>query len=111
MSKETIRGAIIPGLTAGLRDVLEGAAQDLQTYVAAISDDLAVVVERQDAKALSDELVQQLRAVAELQRLRVTDAGWTAFRAVIRTVVATGIAALSGGILRAVDQLDEEADQ
>lgn len=111
MSRETIRGAIVPGLTAGLRGVLEGAAEDLQTYVAAISDDLAMVVERQDAEDLGEELLAQLRAVAELQRIRITDAGWATFQAVIRTVVSTAIAALTGGLLRAADHLDQEADQ
>lgn len=111
MPRETIRGTIVPGLTAGLRDVLKGAAEDLHAYVAAISDDLAMVVERQDATELTEELLSQLRAVAELQRIRITDAGWATFQAVVRTVVSTAIAALTGGLLRAVDQLDQETDQ
>jgi len=98
-----IRDAIIPGLTAGLQDVLQGAAADLQTYILAISDDLARVIERGDAEAMTDELLAQLRAVGEIQRIRVTNAGWSVFRSVIHAIVATGVAALTAGILRLGD--------
>lgn len=98
------RDLIIPGLTKGLRDVIEGAAEDLQTYAAAIADDLALAAS-EGREDLTGELFAQARTVAEINRLRIQDHAWDAFRAVLRGVVAVTAAALSAGLLSGLDRI------
>lgn len=67
-------------------DLLEGAAADMQTYALAIGTDMARALlsdSESVRKALMEELVAQLVAVGEINRIRAEQAMWHSFQRVI----------------------------
>ncbi len=71
-------GSVVSDLAVS---ILEGGAEDLRTYGAAIAVDLGRVFEAppERREAITKELIGQLRAVAEINRIRTNVASFKAF--------------------------------
>ncbi len=70
VAEDAIRGA--------LSRIAQGGAQDLESYAKAIASDLAGAAGRGEQEA-SQELLGQLKMLAETQRIRVQEEGWAMF--------------------------------
>ena len=94
------------GLNAELRDVLgdalagliDGAADDVDRYVAAIAQDL-VRAAANDRPDLVAELRGQLRLIGEINRVRASDAAWDTAEQIIAAVFRAAVAGLARGIV------------
>ena len=84
-------------LAEALAGLLDGAAEDVRRYVAAIAGDLvrAAATDRPD---LVDELRAQLRLIGEINRVRAANAGWEAVEAVVAAVFRVLIAGLARSV-------------
>jgi|GEM_PF-4534269 hypothetical protein len=69
---EEFRRCVRTGLWDRMQGLFKGCGSDLQVFVAAISVDITEAA-RLGKPALINELVGQLEAVAELNRLRLVD--------------------------------------
>ena len=75
------------------QSLLQGAAGDVKNYVVAIATDMtrALMLPTQERReALLRELRAQLRALAEINRIRAEQAAWETFERVVS--VAAGVA-------------------
>jgi hypothetical protein len=68
-------------------ELLQGAAEDLHGYVHAISTDLtrALMLPPERRQDLLVELVAQLAAVGEINRIRAEAAAWKTFERIVMT--------------------------
>ena len=83
-----------------LGDVLSGTARDLKEFGTKIAESLISAAKSGDASRKA-ELIAQLRAVAEIQRVRVNKRAW----AVVEKVASTALGVLSatlGGLPGAI---------
>ena len=62
-------------LEAGLKDLVEGAKEDFNKFILAIQSDMIEAVVAQDEEVMA-ELRDQLKAVAELNRVRAVNESW-----------------------------------
>tara|TARA_R100001086_G_scaffold87122_4_gene42591 strand:+ start:4364 stop:4729 length:366 start_codon:yes stop_codon:yes gene_type:complete len=85
--------------------VLEGADEDIQKFMVAISADLTRSI-REGNEELSDELRAQARGIMEMNRLRLVNAGWGLLDEVLGTVLGVGTAMLSNLIASAIQKVD-----
>lgn len=96
---DALRDGLEEQLAAELSDLLEGGADDLAVLAGSMSQNLteALAEGRSD---LAREIADQVRALAEAQRLAAVDAQWGAVTAVVRTLTGAVIVALraSGGL-------------
>lgn len=86
---------------AALRGLVAGAEEDLKEFGAAIAKDLvrAVRAGREDLQA---ELVDQARALAEIHRIHLVEAGWEEVtrvlavvgRVVLKTLAVAAVSAI-----------------
>jgi cell division protein ZapA (FtsZ GTPase activity inhibitor) len=83
-----------------VKDLVEGAAADIDKYVREISASLMIAVQRQDAAKML-ELKAQLKAVAEINRIRakqgVQGFAWGALGNVLELTFAMVTMALAKG--------------
>lgn len=72
-------------LEAGLKDLVEGAKEDFDTFILAIQSDVIEAVMAQDEEVM-DELKEQLKAVGELNRIRAVNESWEQAGNIMRTI-------------------------
>ena len=105
MSKELdfkdVRDIVADALKDELRDVVEGAAEDIRHFAFDVA--LALVTARGRAGTERDVeyLRAQLRALAAINRVRVVDAQWEIFEKVTNVAqsVALGLLGKLGGLI------------
>ncbi len=94
---EKLAEDLVPVLHDGIKDLLEGTAEDIESFARAISMDLL------QAQMLGDEqtqeqLMDQLVLLAEIQNIRVRNESWTLFSSVVgaifKAVLTTAISAV-----------------
>jgi len=76
-----------------IQALLEGAAEDVAEFGAKISLGLTEAAALGD-QALVDERLNQVEALAEVQRIRVNHAGWRLFRRALSIGIQAALAAL-----------------
>ena len=89
---EDLKASLSEALQDAGRHLLEGAAHDLQVYVEAISVDLSqvwTIADPDQRQKVYEELLGQLRAVGELNRIRASNAAWVSFTRVVRIATRT----------------------
>lgn len=86
MNEEKIANDLADIIEEHARRLLEGATSDLRVYVLAISADMAKAAFSDDREALMEELLAQLKAVAEINRLRATKEAWATFESVVQAL-------------------------
>jgi len=108
---EQIKGDTLLIVTDWASSILEGATEDINKYAVAIATDLAKLLTIPDdsrRNAVRDECLSQLKAVAELNRIKVNNATWKAFQAAMSVLasilsVAANAAAMNvPGLLNSV---------
>lgn len=78
-----------------VRKLLTGSAEDLHRYALSIAADMAkvaFVADKDKKKELMAELVAQLQAVGEINRIRATRETWAVFEEIMSAVGQTLLA-------------------
>jgi len=81
-----IKAQLGTALSGTLSDLLSGAAQDIAIYANTIASDLILVAQLSDPadrEARRNELLAQLRALGELNRLRANNAQWDTIERIV----------------------------
>lgn len=83
--------------------LLEATAADIDAWVSRIAAHM-VVAHADGSDAAMESLKRQMRLLAELQRVRASDAAWDTFTtvadAIVSTAVRTAVGFLTGGALK-----------
>jgi len=77
-----------------LRGLLEGTQEDLALYAEKIATDVTLATSVPDDErrnALLRELLGQVQAIAEINRLRAVAGAWDIFNTVLRATVKTAV--------------------
>ncbi len=74
-----------------VRDLIEGAYQDLATFAQAMANDTLTVIgmEEPTRSRLLNEIVMQARLIGEINRLRAVQAAWDTVIKVLTAVLRT----------------------
>lgn len=83
-----------------LGNLASGASEDLELFGREIAQDLVRAMQTGQS-SLKDELLVQLRLIAEINRVRLTNEQWATLRAVMDTILRTGSTVL-GKVLAVV---------
>jgi len=95
-AQDNLRVAFSVALDEALAAVVDGARDDLRRFARQIADDAAIVMAEPDVetrKQLQRELVNQVRAIGEVNRLRANEASWVFAGRVVDSLIDLAIAA------------------
>lgn len=94
----------IEGFQTALREVVEGAAADLQAYAAEMANDAIdiALLPAQEREPLMQELGDQAQLIAEKHRLRAVDAGWDVVRKVTNTAIQVSVRMAAAALIGAI---------
>lgn len=76
-------------LKEALTDLGSNVHENVQNYVRAIARDGALALQAADPAAIHRELIAQLRATAELQRIQLSQQAWTTWNKIVTTALDT----------------------
>lgn len=82
---------LAPILTQGIEHLLEGAKNDIEKFATRITR-LMVYAQLRGDEDMGEQLLDQLKLLAEIQSIRVRNASWTVVAAVV-TMVFKAVAA------------------
>lgn len=96
---DQLRDNMADVLADGLRDLIEGAEEDVRSFVSEIARDMILArISDSDRGSTLEQLQNQLKIVAEINRVRVENHTWIVVTRIIqvalRSVVATALAVL-----------------
>ncbi len=94
---DDVRESLEDEFTEAAEILLEGAYEDMRTFVAEITKDMADALQ-QDRPELLASLRGQLRMVAEKNRVSATNEAWFVFEIVVDRVSGLLISLLAKGI-------------
>lgn len=100
-SISSLKDKLQPVVMKALQGVIDGAAEDLQLFVAQITENIAeagTVSDSSRQAALISELEGQIKTVAEVNRLRINNAAWDAGMKTLKIVIDTLTAAAAVAI-------------
>lgn len=86
-------------VTEGLRPVVEGAYDDLKLFGFAIARDMVFAIQT-GSDVWQSEIRAQVRAIAEITRIRLNEAQWNTAERVLGLVFRTAVGAL-GAVVKA----------
>lgn len=95
---DRLKGDMTAALSDGLADLVEGTAEDLQAYSSAISQDLLLAGIAGDSD-MQGQLLDQLKLLAELNRIRVENHAWVVVEKVVRVALRGVLAGAASVIL------------
>lgn len=90
---ERLGADLVPVLVSGIEHLVEGTAEDIQEFARAISEDL-FEAQLTGQSATTDQLMDQLILLAEIQSIRVRNNSWALFTAVVSAIFRAAGAAL-----------------
>lgn len=93
---EALKGQLGQDLASALEGIVEGAVSDVQTFANQIASELVMAVQSEDQEAIV-ELRAQLDLIAEINRVRVSQAQV----GMVLKVVNVAVAALTSGLIAA----------
>lgn len=88
---ERLKADVADSLSDALADLLEGAQADLQLYAESISRD-ALEAHLTGQEEIQGQLLDQLKLLAEIHRIRVENHAWTVVASVTRAVFRAALA-------------------
>lgn len=88
---ERLKQDVAGTLSDALADLLEGAHDDMQRYAEAISRD-ALEAHLTGQEEIQAQLLDQLKLLAEIHRIRVENHTWTVVASVTRAVFRAALA-------------------
>lgn len=96
---DQLRGDLAGILADGLGDLIEGSQEDVRLFVSEIARDMILArISDSDQDSTLEQLQNQLKVVAEINRVRVENHTWIVVTRIIqvalRSVVATALAVL-----------------